>query len=148
MSMFAPITAGRGWAEHVLMRLARRYAVRRMKGEPVLPPLVGLAERLGASAQAAVAAASLFELTEAVLGRPLGVGRSCDPRPSPDERALFLLVAHGPGAGPARTARAMPHGLPGVLVWAATSVRLALGAPAGAAEVTASCPFGAVPASA
>lgn len=145
MSMFAPVTAEGSRAEYALMRLARRYAASRSTGGPVLPPLVALAERLGATAEGAVAAASLFELTEAVLGRPLRTGRSCDPQPSADERALSLLLAHAPRAGPVHTTRAVPHGLPGVLVWAATCVRLALGAPAKPDGVPAACPFTAAP---
>lgn len=141
MSMMAPITAGRDWTEHVLTRLARQYAAAREEGEPVLPSLVRVAERLGVSAAGAVAAGSLFELTEAVLGRPLRTGRACHEGATADERALLLLLAHAARSGPVRTSRAVPHGLPGVLAWAATSTMHALGAPACVDEVPTLCPF-------
>jgi hypothetical protein len=141
MSMMAPISVGRDWTEHVLTRLVRRYATARETGEPALPSLVGLAGRLGVSSTGAVAAASLFELTEAVLGRPLRTGRACHEAASADERALLLMLAHAPRSGSVRTSRAVPHGLPGVLAWAATSAVLALGTPDCVDEIPTTCPF-------
>lgn len=108
-----------------------------------MAPLVQLAGELGASPHAGVALASLFQIAEGMLGRPLVGACCCDPAPSRDERALLLMLAHAPDAGPIHTSRAIPHGLAGPLAWAALSTRMALGMEGRGEGVPAACPFAA-----
>lgn len=79
---------------------------------------------------AAVAIASLFQLTEACLGRPLVGECCCNPRLARDERAILALLAANLPAHPHQARLSIPHGLPGALVWAVASVRQMLGDPA------------------
>lgn len=129
----------------VIVRLLRRYALCRESGEAPLPALIELGGRLGVAPPAAVALASVFQITEGCLGRALIVAPGCSRRFSRDEQAVLLLMATT-GAGPVHTSRAAPHGLPGVLVWAVASARRLCGdhrAERGTdgAGVGRSCPF-------
>ena len=63
---------------------------------------------------------------ELVIARPLVSALSHDSPLSPDERSVLVLLADGVDAGPAKTARVVPHGLSGVLVWAVRAARVAL----------------------
>jgi len=104
----------------------RRWASIRATGKQTLPNVVGHANALGASAELAVSLTSVFELAEALLEHPLATERASGGRLTSDERAVLLLLAAAPAAGPIVTTRVVPHGLPGVLVWAARAARVAL----------------------
>jgi len=104
--LMAPITPPRRH-DYLVVRLLRRWAVEREHGGDQLPSLVKLGRRLGIDAQAAVAVASMFQLAEHCLGRPLQAECCCSPRLSRDEQAMLLLL-HQPVA-----AASIPHGLPG-----------------------------------
>ena len=126
MTVMTPIARERTWSELVVVRLLRRWASVRGNADAVLPNMVALGSELGATPHAAVALASVFQITEALLGRPLAGGRSCDARLGRDERATLLLLKQPDDVGTVATTRAVPHGLPGVLVWAVRAARIAL----------------------
>lgn len=143
----APIEPSNGPAprrhDYAVVRLLRRWAATRASGEWQLPSMIKLGRGLGFEPQAAVAVASLFQLTEACLGRPLESECCCSARLSPDERAILLMLACAPPAHPHHAGMAIPHGLPGALVWAIESVRKLIGEPAvGMGPHPARCPFG------
>lgn len=141
MMPFAPPIFTTSWGEHVVIRSLRRWAACRELHQPALAPLVQLAGELGASPHAGVALASLFQLAEGMLGRPLVAACCCDPEPSRDERAVLLMLAHAPDAGPIHTSRAIPHGLAGPLAWAALSTRMALRMDGAGERPPTVCPF-------
>ncbi|HYI40443.1 MAG TPA: hypothetical protein VE053_09015 [Allosphingosinicella sp.] len=131
-----------GWSDMVAVRLLRRWVAIRAEGTPALPDLVAFGGGLGASAQVVVALASLFQLVEAALGRALAAECCCRVELGPDERAVLLLLASVPAAPAPGTSLAIPHGLPGALVWAVLSVRRLLEMDGGAADlVCGRCPF-------
>lgn len=127
MTAVIAISTERTWADYLTVRLLRRWTACRTANEPVLPNLVALAREIGASPQTAVAFASVFQLTEANLGRPLISECCCSPTLSADEKAVLLLLKSAAEAGPILSSITVPHGLPGTLVWACASVRIALG---------------------
>jgi hypothetical protein len=95
----------------------------------------------------AVACASLFDLVEAHLGRPLVPECCCARELSRDERALLGVLRHAPEVGQPMGSAAIPHGLPGAICWAAFAARRALAASFGEvpevprAEAPRECPF-------
>lgn len=128
--------------DYAVVRLLRRWAATRASGERQLPSMVKLGRRLGFEPQAAVAVASLFQLIEACLGRPLVPECCCSTSLSHDEQAVLLMLAAAPPAHPHDASATIPHGLPGALVWAIESVRRLIGLdvrPDPAATVQ--CPF-------
>ena len=127
------------WSEFVIVRLLRRWAAGRASDENPLPGLVGLARTVGEPAEVAIALHSLFQLTESCLARPLEAECCCSPVLSPDERAVLALIAAAPVARPPVSSPEIPHGLPGALLWAAATVRLALRVTA--APAPRRCPF-------
>ena len=137
-----PIEPRLAWSDYVVVRLLRRWAAVRASEGRALPNLVGLAKEIGEPVQAAIALHSLFQLTEACLGRPLEPECCCSPELSSDESAVLKLIAAAPASSPAGISREIPHGLPGALCWAAKAVAIALGIetrPAGSAATR--CPF-------
>jgi hypothetical protein len=112
-----------------IVRMLRRWAAGAELGPGRLPSLVALGERIGVAPMAAVAVASLFQLTESCLGRPLVAECCCHPRLAPDERAVLALLAAELPSHPHKARPAIPHGLPGALLWAVASVRQLLGDP-------------------
>jgi hypothetical protein len=134
-----------GWNDLVTVRLLRRWAAARAELGNPLPSLVALAHELGCPAEAAVALGSLFQLTEGCLGRPLEAECCCSRSVGTDERALLLMIAAAPAPGLPAAPREIPHGLPGALAWAASSVRRLLGpSPAASPRAFAGrCPFAA-----
>lgn len=131
------------WTDLVAVRLLRRWAAAREAQERQLPSLVQLADRLGYPAELAIAMGSLFQLTESCLGRPLRAESCCSPEIGTDERAVLTMLAATPEPGRPAASATIPHGLPGALVWAAATVRRALGTPVEATmpAVPATCPF-------
>ena len=108
--------------ERIVVRLLRHYVVCRQVGEEPLPPLTRLGGELGIPAPAVVALASVFQLTEGCLGRPLIAECCCNRSLSADESALLLLLKRT-DAEPALGSSDILHGLPGALVWAVASTR-------------------------
>ena len=138
------VDSGLDWTDLVTVRLLRRWvAAREELGNP-FPSLVDLAKQLDCPAEAAVALGSLFQLTEGCLGRPLEAECCCSRSIGEDEKAVLLMIAAASDPDLPAATREIPHGLPGALVWAASSVRRLLG-PNAAEALRANagrCPFG------
>lgn len=115
------------WSDLIVVRMLRRWVAARESEQKQLPSLVGLAAELRQSPQVAVALDSLLQLTEDWLGRPLRVECCCSQHLGPDERAILLMIAAAPALGQPLAPPGLPHGLPGALSWAATSLKLAIG---------------------
>lgn len=129
---------------YLVVRLLRRWAAGREAGEPQLPSLVGLGGKLGLEPQAVVAIASLFQLTESCLVRPLRSECCCSRKLSSDERAVLLMLDAASARSPL-TPASIPHGLPGALLWAVEIVRQLLGINGVVTRTAeARCPFGAL----
>ena len=130
---------GEGAEDARVVAVLRAYATARGTGGPLLPRLIAFAAEEGLGETATVALASVFELTEACLGRPLlpGHGQAL----SADEEGVLMLLASANDVGPHCGSRTVPHGMPGALAWAARSaVRLTGGVCARPATPPA-CPF-------
>jgi len=145
--MMTPIEPSQPAGSYRIVRLLRRWGAAATDGSARLPSLVRLGAQLGMAPEAAVAVASLFELTEACLARPLRAECCCSTRLSCDERAVLMMLAAVTPAHPHLANAAIPHGLPGALIWAVRSVQRLLDD----AEFRPSfgqrsgCPFGAQP---
>ncbi|NNM78539.1 hypothetical protein HJG53_16755 [Sphingomonas sp. ID1715] len=131
------------WSDLVAVRLLRRWAICRGNANNPLPRMVELAKALGVSPEAAVALASLFQLTEGCLSRALHVESCLSGSIGSDERAVLLLIASAPEPGRPLASETIPHGLSGALAWAAWTVRRLLGDPGHARGPIAPvhCPF-------
>ena len=137
-----PIEPRLAWSEYVVVRLLRRWTAVRATGGRALPNLVALANELGEGPEAAVALHSLFQITESCLGRPLEAECCCSRDLSSDEGAILKLIASAPLQSPLSASREIPHGLPGVLCWAAKAAALAIGVEAQPFQAApARCPF-------
>jgi len=121
--MMTPIEPSLPLGPYRIVRLLRRWSAAGAGGGARLPSLIRLGARLGMAPEAAVAVASLFELTEACLARPLRAECCCSPRLSSDERAVLMMLAAVTPAHPHLANAAIPHGLPGALIWAVRSVQ-------------------------
>lgn len=140
--LMARIDASAHWRHFLVVRLLRRWSAEGAAGGARLPSLVGLAGELGERPETAIAVASLFQLTESCLGRPLRAECCCSPELGSDEQAILLLLDAASGLAPGRSTGAIPHGLPGALVWAAKSVRHWLGETGSASSASPRrCPF-------
>jgi hypothetical protein len=116
----------RVWTEHVIVRLLRRWTAAREAGRNSTASLVELAAELAEPAMVAVALDSLFQLTESCLGRPLRAESCCSRTLGADERAVLLMITTADAPGAPYAAPEIPHGLPGALSWAVTSLRCLL----------------------
>ena len=103
----------------VLIRLFRKWAMARESDQPVMPIMHAEAMRHHFQDYTAAAAASLFQIVEAQIGRPLVRECCCSPSYSADERALIGILRHAPVLRPGCGTKAIPHGVPGALCWAA-----------------------------
>lgn len=132
------------WGDIIIVRLLRRWVAAREVEQKPLPCMVGLAMEFGQSTQLAVALDSLLQLTENCLGRPLQVECCCSQHLGPDERAVLLMIAAAPAPGQPFASPGIPHGLPGALAWAATSLKRAMIDQLASATEQApkQCPFG------
>ena len=101
----------------------RCYAAALDYAEPVLPSMVEMGRRRGINPPAAIALASVFQITEACLGRRLIAGPGRGASLSDDENAVLLMLRVGANLGSHVGSETVPHGLPGVLVWAIRSAR-------------------------
>lgn len=130
-------------SERIVIRALRRWSACRIAEEPALPSLVALCSELNVTPSAALALGSLFELTEACLGRPLEGECCCSPMLTADERAVLLLLANAVRRRPNEASAAVPHGLPGVLTWAAIAAKRELGGTISTPRpAPTACPFG------
>jgi hypothetical protein len=138
------VESGLDWSDVVTVRLLRRWVAARAELGNPFPSLVALAHQLDCPAEAAVALGSLFQLTEGCLGRPLEAECCCSRSVGEDEKAVLLMIAAAPDLDQPAATREIPHGLPGALVWAASSVRRLLGPNAAEPLATQAggCPFG------
>lgn len=142
--IIAPATDG----EYAVVRLLRHYCgMRGRDGDGMgLSRLVTLGQRLRLPPAGSVALASVFQLTEAVLGRPLVTECCCSRCLSGDERAVIRLLGSRMATLPGTATPDIPHGLPGALAWAVLSVRRLCGdivpySPPNPAIDAAGCPF-------
>jgi hypothetical protein len=108
--------------QRVVVRLLRRYAVCRVTEQQPLPSLAELSSELSVSSFAAVAFASVFQLTEKCLNRTLVAGSSGVQKLSYDELAILQMVETHP-AGPFVGTATTPRGLLGALSCAVASAR-------------------------
>ncbi len=136
------IEAQPSWSGLVAVRLLRRWVATREMGQASLPALVEFGNELEISPQVVIALASVFQLTEASLGRPLEAECCCRSLLGRDERAVLLLLVSLPEASAPGASLAIPHGIPGALAWAVRSVRRLLEMEESDADfVVARCPF-------
>lgn len=144
-SAFVPVIVdgehwGDGAAEDArVVAVLRHYAAVRGTATPLLPALIGFAAGQGLGETATVALASVFELTEACLGRALlpGAGDAM----SADEEGVLMLLASADDVGPYCGSRAVPHGMPGALAWAARSAVRLTGGVCQRPAAPPACPF-------
>ncbi|MBO9519057.1 MAG: hypothetical protein J7493_13405 [Porphyrobacter sp.] len=133
----------------IFVRQFRLWVAARAKGEHPLPHMQSAVSLFETAPELSVACASLFDMVEAQLERPLQPECCCSPAFSRDERALLGILRHAPEAGQPLTSSAVPHGLPGAICWAAFAVRRAMaetftdqfGAPDADGSHPAQCPF-------
>jgi hypothetical protein len=142
-SAFVPVALADGATGAVfdarVVAALRCYAATRAARRAPLPEMIAMAAGQGLVESATVALASVFELTEACLGRALATGEGA--ALSADETGVLLLLASAEEVGSHSGSRAVPHGMPGALAWAARSaVRLTGGVPARPAARP-DCPF-------
>ena len=88
-----------------------------------MPHLVELAAAMGTTSAVAVALGSVFQLTEACLGRPLNLERCCTPHPGRDARAVIHMLSGAQAEGVPLTLRNAPLGLFSTLASAVASAR-------------------------
>ncbi|MDT9599917.1 hypothetical protein [Sphingosinicella rhizophila] len=139
--LMQPIDAETDWTSYVVLSLLRKWAVLPRSGEARLPGLVETAGNLGTSSLAAIAVGSVFELTEACLGRPLGMERCYACSLAEDEKTVVGMLGIGSDRG-LPIARDMPIGLLNALSVAAVSARRLLGEHGILAPVSAQCSSG------
>ena len=126
----------------IFIRLFRLWAAARAEQENPLPHMQDASWLYASAPELAVACASLFDLVEAHLHRPLVPECCCSAALSRDEEALLGVLRHAPEAGQPLTAPPTPPGLPGAICWAAFAIRRALGSGAGGeGEAPTRCPF-------
>lgn len=109
-----------------VVRLLRHYCGARdddAHGDgSALSRLVTLGQRFRLPPVGTVALVSVFQLTEAVLGRRLVTECCCSRSLSADERAVLRLLGSRMPTVPGTGTADIPDGLPGALAWAILSV--------------------------
>lgn len=134
------------FAQVIMVRLFRTWSASRLAARDQFRAMHAIVVPLGLPESTGPACASLFELVEAHLGRPLMAECCCSKNFSTDERALIGVVATAPQAGAVLGNQAIPHGLPASVCWAVAKVRDSLGLPLEefhlqSASTRVSCPF-------
>ncbi|PZT90999.1 MAG: hypothetical protein DI637_02840 [Citromicrobium sp.] len=117
------------FAQVIMVRLFRTWSASRLAARDQFRAMHAIVVPLGLPESTGPACASLFELVEAHLGRPLMAECCCSKNFSTDERALIGVVSTAPQAGAVLGNEAIPHGLPASVCWAVAKVRDALGLP-------------------
>lgn len=130
---------GGGAKDARVVAVLRHYAAVRGSGAPLLPALIAFAAEQGLGETATVALASVFELTETCLGRALLPG--ADEAVSADEEGVLMLLASAGDLEPHCGSRAVPHGMPGALAWAARSAMRLTGGVCQRPVAPPACPF-------
>jgi hypothetical protein len=125
-----------------LICLLRVWSRARRRGRNPLPEMTAALAGHDTSPELAPACHSLFELTEASLGRRLSAGLPASDTLRPDELALLALLDAAPTAGTMLTGARLPHGLPGAVQWAANAVIREIGGPLDLGVTCRQCPFG------
>lgn len=121
----------------------RRYGRARQCDEVMLHAMSGFASDHAISTHAIIALTSVFELTEACLGRLLNAQQREGGPQTSDEEAMLMLLSNGAGVGSHCGSDAIPHGLPGALAWAVRSANKLCGRQWTQAPASFSaCPFG------
>lgn len=144
-SAFVPVIVdGENWGEDGaedarVVAVLRSYVAVRGTAAPLLPTLIAFAAEQGLGETATVALASVFELTEACLGRTLVAGAG--DAMSADEEGVLMLLASVGDLEPHCGSRAVPHGMPGALAWAARSAVRLTGGVCQRQVVRPACPF-------
>jgi len=115
------------FAQGVVIRLFRAWSAQIEAGHPPMERLQEIVAPLELPDETAVACASLFELIEGHLGRRLVRESCCSRRLSRDESALLGVLRVAPSLTTFSGTAAVPHGLPGAIVWAVVAVRRAFG---------------------
>lgn len=125
MVLMERITASVTDGERVVVRLLRHYCGMRDHDSDGtgLSRLVTLGQSLRLPPAGIIALASVFQLTEAVLGRRLVAECCCSRCLSGDERAVIRLLGSRMPTLPGTATPDIPHGLPGALAWAVLSAR-------------------------
>ena len=140
------------FAQGIVVRLFRAWSAQIEAEAPALPRLQEIVAPLNLPDETTVACASLFELLESHLGRRLEPECCCSQQFSRDERALLGVIELAPSLGALSGSLAVPHGLPGAIVWACIAIRRAFGmsesdhARAGGGAPARRCPFAPDPA--
>lgn len=141
------------FAQGIVVRLFRAWSAQTESGAPAMERLHAIVAPLGLPDETAIACASLFELVESHLGRRLERECCCSQRFSGDEKALLGVIELAPSLGALSGSVAVPHGLPGAIVWACIAIRRAFDMSEGdgnavrAGPSTRRCPFAHDPAS-
>lgn len=135
------------FAQGVVIRLFRAWSAQVEAGHAPMERLQEIVAPLRLPDETAIACASLFELIEGHLGRRLVRESCCSRRLSPDESALLGVLRVVPSLSAVSGTAAVPHGLPGAIIWAVIAVRQALGMtePDAGAGGTSPRPFPACP---
>lgn len=115
------------FAQGVVIRLFRAWWAQVETGHPPMERLQEIVAPLGLPDETAIACASLFELVEGHLERRLVRESCCSRRLSADESALLGVLRVAPSLTAVSGTAAIPHGLPGAIIWAVIAVRRALG---------------------
>lgn len=110
----------------IVVRLFRIWTMAREAGSTGLGRMHEITSELGLPDETASACASLFQLVEAELGRPLLRECCCARTFFADEVALIGVIEAAPSIATMKGTQDVPHGLPGAIRWAAMTVRRAL----------------------
>jgi hypothetical protein len=120
LDQMAWITPELTYAERGVVRLLRRYAACRELGQHPLPSLINLGSRVGVCSIGVVAIASVFQLTESCLRRPLVAKHAPQGLNSDESAILQLLRTENTGSIASNTN--IPHGLTNALIASLRSV--------------------------
>ncbi len=110
----------------IMVRMLRVWSAARASYVNPMPHMVQALPLAQLTPELVPASASLFTLTEAVLGRPLLPECCCSTSLSQDERAILLVLHDARTTAAVCAARDVPNGLRKALRWAAFSVTRAL----------------------
>lgn len=121
--LMQPIEVESDWNSFVTASLLRRWAALRGSGEGPLPGLVELAAELGTTSFLALALGSVFQLTEACLGRRLNLMRCCAPDLGDDARSVVHMLEGARGECVSLALAGAPRGLFNALASAVASAR-------------------------
>lgn len=117
----------------LVIALLRCWEGQRLKGREPMPAMTQMVDGCGYDLTLVPICDSLFALTESCVGRPLRCGAVCAARELPfgaysdDELGLLAMLSESASISGTQAPPAIPHGLPGVLCWAARALLRVLG---------------------